>query len=196
MVPELFIGGLNHLFAGNDWARTRLKPFSGKIICLESGPFAMTLMIASDGYLRLAESSMPADVILSLPADMPLRILTGQADRHSLVADAKINGSAELADCLGFVFRHLEWHAEDDLAPVVGDIAAHRLVQGGQKLMGWQREKARNLAQNLVEYFTEEKRIIISRQTLAEFCRDVVVLDEELLRLEKRIAALAVQDQG
>ena len=91
---------------------------------------------------------------------------------------------------LGFVFRNLRWDAESDLAHWVGDIAAHRLVAVGGQLVRWHQQQAVNLAANLAEYFTEESPSIARRADVADFCRAVAALPDELARLEARIASL------
>lgn len=62
-----------------------------------------------------------AAVSITLPADAPLRALT---DRPALMASAQISGSAEFAECLGFIRRNLHWDVEADVSTLVGDIAA------------------------------------------------------------------------
>ena len=181
------LGLVNHLLAGEDWARQRLSPFAGQTARLEFGALTLPLAINADGLFVAAGGNAPADVTITLPADAPLRALT---DRESLFTAARLAGSAQLAENLGFVFRNLRWDAESDLARVVGDIAAHRLVAVGNGLLRWHQQQAFNLAANLAEYFTEEKPSIARQGDVADFCAEVTRLPDELARLEARIAAL------
>lgn len=181
------LAAINHLLAGEDWARERLSPFAGRTARLEFGVLALPLAIGADGRFVAAERDAPADVTITLPADAPLRALT---DRASLLSAAHISGSAQLAENLGFVFRNLRWDAEADLAQLVGDIAAHRLVAAGGQLARWQRQQAYNLAANLAEYFTEEQPSIARRRDVADFCAQVAGAADEAARIEARIAAL------
>ena len=178
---------VNHLLTGEDWARARLQPFAGQTARLEFGALTLPLAIGADGLFVAAGGNAPADVTITLPADAPLRALT---DRPSLFTAARLAGSAELAESLGFVFRNLRWDAESDLARFVGDIAAHRLVAVGNGLLRWHQQQAINLAANLAEYFTEEKPSIARSSDVAAFCAEVARLPDELARLEARIAAL------
>jgi hypothetical protein len=59
---------------------------------------------------------------------MPAKLLL---DRDALFASVKLSGSADLAECLAFVFRNLGWDIEEDLASVLGDIPARRLALTG-----------------------------------------------------------------
>lgn len=181
------LGLVNHLLAGEDWARQRLSPFAGQTARLEFGALTLPLAINADGLFVAAGGNAPADVTITLPADAPLRALT---DRPSLFTAARLAGSAELAETLGFVFRNLRWDAEGDLARFVGDIAAHRLVAVGNGLLRWHQQQAFNLAANLAEYFTEESPSIARHGDVADFCAEVTRLPDQLARLEARIAAL------
>ena len=104
---------------------------------------------------------------------------------------ARIEGSAEFAEALGFVIRNLRWDAEEDLSTVVGDIAAHRIVTGTKEFVGWQQQAAQNLAANLAEYFTEEQPLIAKQADIAEFSSDIDRLRDDVARLEKRLQRLA-----
>ena len=181
------LAAINHLLAGEDWARERLSPFAGQTARLEFGALALPLAIGADGLFVAASRDAPADVTITLPADALLRALT---DRASLFSAAQLSGSAQLAENLGFVFRNLRWDVESDLAPLVGDIAAHRLVAAGGQLARWQRQQTFNLAANLAEYFTEENPSIARSRDVAEFCAQVASVSDEVARIEARIAAL------
>lgn len=190
MLQEAFLAGLNHLLAGEDWARGRLNPFAGQTVRLELPPLHFYLEITPEGYFRNRDDETPATVTLSLPDASPLRLLGALGDPAALLASARITGAASLADCIGFVFRNLRWDVENDLANVVGDIAAHRLVHTGKQLVDWQQKAAWNLARNVAEYFTEDNPAIASHRDVAGFCRDVCSLTGPLARLEERISAL------
>jgi len=187
MLVDAALGWVNHLLAGEDWARERLKAFAGQTARLELGALSLPLAITASGYFAAGDRNAAASVILTLPADAPLRALT---DRPSLRAATQISGSAELAENLGFVFRNLRWDAESDLALLTGDIAARRLLEGGKQLVKWHQHQAKNLALSLAEYFTEENPVITRYQDVSTFCREIRNLQESLAELEKRVSSL------
>lgn len=155
---------------------------------LEQGALCLSLAISSNGLFFVATGKQATeDVSITLPSDAPLRALT---DRSSLFTAAKISGSAELAESLGFVFRNLRWDVESDLSLLVGDIAARRLVEGSKQLVKWHVQQTTNLALNVAEYFTEEKPAIARSQNISAFCRDVGDLRDAMDRLENRVASL------
>ena len=190
MLHDAFLAGFNHLLAGEEWARGRLSPFSGQTVRLELPPLRFYFEITAAGYFRKKEGDTPATVTLSMPGASPLRLLGTLADPATLLASAQITGAAGLADCIGFVFRNLRWDVESDLANVVGDIAAHRLVHTGKRLVDWQQKAAWNLARNVAEYLTEERPALASHRDVARFCQNVGTLTGALARLEERISAL------
>jgi len=187
MLTRIAIGFLNHLLSGEDWASRRLKDFTGQTVNVMLGTLVLPLEITADGLFVAGDKNGTATVNITLPADTATRVLT---DKASLLSAAQISGSAELAECLGFIFRNLRWDSESDLARLVGDIAARRLVAGGKQAFQWQRRQAQNLALNVAEYFTEENPTIARRQDISAYCADVDSLRDPLERVEKRIASL------
>ena len=187
MLTKVAIGFVNHLLTGEGWSRERLKAFAGQTVQVMLGTLSLPLEITADGLFAAGDKNGTATVSITLPADAVTRMLT---DRASLLAAAQISGSAELAECLGFIFRNLRWDTESDLSRLVGDIAARRLVAGGKQVFQWHQQQAKNLALNLAEYFTEEDPAIARHPDVSAFCADVESLHDPLNRLEKRIASL------
>lgn len=189
MLVRQGVSALNHLLTGESWARERLRHFAGHHARLVSGPLRLDLAVDGEGYFRAADR--PDDVLpavtIELPADAPFRFLT---DRNSVFAAARISGTADFAETLAFVFRNLRWDVEEDLARVVGDIAAHRLVRIGRTFLGWQRRAGRNLAANAAEYLGEESGVLVPQREMARFRAEIEALREELARLESRISRL------
>jgi ubiquinone biosynthesis protein UbiJ len=102
----------------------------------------------------------------------------------------EVSGNARLATEVMFLFRHLRWDAEEDAARVIGDVAAHRLAGMVRGAAAWHAEAARRIAGSLVEYATEEARLVVRRADLADLARDNARLRDGLARLEKRIERL------
>ena len=143
--------------------------------------------VDGDGYVNETAATEP-DVSLELPLSSLPKALTGGAD--ALMADIRISGNADFADTLGFVFRQLRWDGEEALAKLIGDIAAHRAVMTAQNIIGWQRQAARNVVDNLVEYYSEERAMLVKHQALEELASANAKLRDDLARLEKRLNKL------
>lgn len=174
----------NHVLADEQWARLRLQFFAGQSAHIEFGKLLLPIIITSAGLLAAGDRNAAAAVTISLPDDAPLRALI---DRPALFASARIAGSADLAETLGFIFRNLRWDAEDDLSRLLGDIAARRLVQGGRQLAQWQLQKVKNFALNVAEYLTDENPSLARRADVACFCSEVDSVHDDCVRFEKRL---------
>ena len=139
MLEQSAILVLNHLLMDAQWARERLALSTGSTVRIAMPPWRLEFAIDADGSVSEAATQHP-DVVIALPADTPLQALSGS---EALMRKARITGSAELADSLGFVFRNLRWDAEEDLSRVVGDIAAHRLVALTRRFASWHVDAAK-----------------------------------------------------
>lgn len=184
MVERLFLAALNHLLAAAGWATARLRPFAGRQARIEMLPFVFAFEIDVDGRVRANPDIESSDVVVRLPADAPFLLPQGLA---KIMAGASVEGNAEFATELSFVFRNLRWDAEEDLAKLFGDIAARRLVQGASGFLGWQKQAAANLSANLAEYLGREQSLLVTRDEFAAFREELVRLNAALLQMERRL---------
>ncbi len=192
MLLPIALRAINHVLKGEDWALKRLRAFAGQSLRLDLGRFQVPVRIDDKGLLVAQSASdspglVQPTVVITLPEDTPARLLL---DPASLVGLMTISGSAELADHLNFIFKNLRWDAEHDLARVVGDIAARRLVKGGKQLLRWQTAQMSNAASNVVEFFTNEQATLVQRDEMSEFAASVATTRTALADLESRIATL------
>jgi len=186
-LQRFVFGGLNHLLQAESWAQQRLRPHSGAVVLIEAGPLSIPLLIDERGLLLPAPGVALPDVTITLPVDAPLRLI---ADRQGLMSSVKLAGSADVAESLGFVFRHLRWDAEADLAVLVGDIAAHRVAGIATQFGQTARQGLSRLGKGLAEYATEESGLLAPVRDIEHFAREVHLLRDDLARLEKRIGRL------
>lgn len=189
MLSSLFLSATNHLLSQAGWARQRLLPHAGRTARLEFSPVAeVDFSISAEGHLAEWSREDAPEVCLRFAAAELPQLLTGGmsgAMRH-----VRIEGNAEFAEALGFVFRHLRWDAEEDLSRVLGDIAAHRLVAGGRRLAAEGRRSLERAGGSLAEYVTEEAPLLVPRAALPGFAQEVVALRDAVGRLDKRVARI------
>ncbi|MBP6131472.1 SCP2 sterol-binding domain-containing protein [Thauera sp.] len=189
MISSLFLSATNHLLSQAGWARQRLQPHAGRTARLVLSPVAeIDFSVTNEGQLAEWRGDETPEVSLRLAvADLPRLLVDGleTAMRH-----VRIEGNAELAEALGFVFRHLRWDAEEDLARLFGDITAHRLVEGGRKVVDEGRRSLERASGNVAEYLTEESTLLVPRKALPAFAEEVVALRDAVARLDKRVARL------
>lgn len=187
-LPAPLLAAVNHLLGQAAWARQKLAPFAGHAARIKMPPFEAAFLIGADGCISAPAEEAELEVSISLPAATPLLALQG---KDVVMRAARIEGSAEFAEALGFVIRNLRWDAEEDVSRLVGDIAAHRIVKGGKEFAAWQQQAARNFAANLAEYFTEEQPLIARQADISAFAGEVDRLRDDVARLEKRLQRLA-----
>jgi ubiquinone biosynthesis protein UbiJ len=182
------IAAINHLLGQAAWARVKLQPFAGQCAKIAFPPFSAVFNITAEGLIIAVttDNTEPA-VSIDLPASTPFLALQGHA---AIMRAARISGSAEFAQSLGYVLQHLRWDVEEDLSRVFGDIISHRLVAGAHIFSAKQKKNAMNLAENISEYLIEEQPTLVRRITIADFSVDVDKLRDDMARMEKRLQRL------
>lgn len=183
-----FAAALNRLLGSESWARERLAPFAGETLELRAPPLpALRFRVREDGRLSPAVPEAAASLAVTFGPGALAAALQGE---EQLLRAVEVAGNARLASEVMFLVRHLRWDAEEDAARLIGDVAAHRLFATLRGAAAWHAETARRLAGSLVEYATEEARLIVRRVDLAELARNNAQLRDGLERLEKRIDRL------
>jgi ubiquinone biosynthesis protein UbiJ len=151
------------------------------------------LRITDNGLLDRARAETESALVVKLtPGALPFLLARGEAARKRV----EIEGSADLAGAVDYLFGHLSWDFEEDLSRVFGDIVAHRLASGGKALAAWQRDAALRLAESLAEYWTEEQPLLARPADVETFCRNVDALRDDVARLEKRVERLSSSGKG
>lgn len=184
MIEGAVVAGLNHVLGQSAWARARLTPFAGRRARMSLPPWQLEFEIAGDGLLTPTAGTTAPDVVVSLPAAAPFLALQG---REKALQAARVEGNAEFATELAFVLRNLRWDFEDDLSRLVGDIAAHRIAGAVGGFAAWQGQAARNLAENLVEYATEEKSVLVRKPDLTVLAAEAAALAADIERVTRRL---------
>ena len=183
---------LNHLLESEPWARERLAPFAGEALELRALPLpALRFHIAADGSLSVAgsgrEKEAPSPLVVTFGPGALAAAVKGE---EYLLRAIQVEGNAGLASEVMFLFRHLRWDAEEELAKVFGDAAAHRVAGMVRGAVAWHADAAQRIAQAMVEYATEERPLLVQRGELKESAARLAQLRDGLERLEKRIDRL------
>jgi ubiquinone biosynthesis protein UbiJ len=187
VIDGMILGALNHLLGQAEWARRQLQSFAGRQARFDMPPWQLAFSVNGDGLFEpVGEGEI--DVTVALPAETPLLALQGI---ERAMAGAHVTGNAEFATALSFVLKNLRWDAEEDLAKLVGDIAAHRIVGVSSQLTSWSQEASRNVVENLAEYLGEESRLLVPQRELASFRDELADFAQRIERLEARAKTLA-----
>ena len=188
MLPNPGIYSLNHLLGAEASARDKLKPYAGQCVEFRNPPLpVLRLVILDSGLLApAAEDAAPNLVVTIGPGALPA-FARGE---DALMREIGIEGNADLASTVQYLFRHLRWDVEEDLSRIFGDALAHRMEEQGKRFAAWNREAVTKLAQNLTEYWIEEQPLLARPADARQFLAGVDQLRDDLARLEKRIDAL------
>ncbi len=179
---------LNQLLRREAWARDKLAPFTGEIVELRFAPMpTVRLAIVEGGQVTAASADIAAT--LTVTGKPGLLGAIPQGEEH-LMRAVEISGNARLASEILVLLRYLRWDVEEDLSRVFGDVIAHRMVSTARDLAAWQAEAGRRLAENVMEYAIEERRLVVARPEFGEFSDGVSKLRDDLARLEQRIERL------
>ena len=187
MLSHALVAPVNHVLRGESWALERLASFAGRTARVEVLPFSASFTVRESGELAPAAAAAAVDLRIRVTPAAAARILAGDEAAYDQVG---VEGDDEFAQAIRFVVRHARWDAEEDLARVLGDTAAHRLVGAGRAALRLQARVAASLARNMSEYWLEEQPLVARRADVAHWVREVDLLRDDLERLAQRIERL------
>jgi ubiquinone biosynthesis protein UbiJ len=186
IAAALFERSLNHLLRQNPGTMDLLRRHAGQSVRFDLLLQQFDFRIADDGGFNDTAVAAPDAVIRPTPALFARLPFFGKdALRH-----ADYSGDAALLATLDKVFRQLRWDTEADLAPLIGDIAAHRVVNTGRDAAATLRHNANALQTSVAEYWVEETEQLARRVDIARHNREVDTLVDDVARLEARLNRL------
>ena len=187
MIAESVIErSLNHLLRQSPGTAEALVRHAGASVRFDLTIVQFDFRIAGDGCFSEAVVDAPDAVIRPTPA-LVARLPFFGRDALRL---AEYSGDPALLATLDRVFRQLNWDVEADLAPIVGDIAAHRLHAFGRDALAGIGRTFSALGQNASEYMVEEAGMMARKVDVARFNREVDTLADDAARLEARLRRL------
>jgi len=181
---------LNHLLLQSPGATEALRRHAGRSVRFDLALAQFDCRIADDGCFSEAAAETPDAVIRPTPALVARLPFFGRdALRH-----AEYSGDPALLATLDRVFKQLSWDVEADLAPLVGDIAAHRLHAIGRDALANLAHTVSALGHNASEYVIEEAELMARNVDVTRFNRAVDTLADDTARLEARLRRLEAGD--
>jgi len=177
---------LNHLLRQSPGATEALRRHAGRSVRFDLTLAHYDCRIADDGCFSEAVVDIPDAVIRPTPALLARLPFFGR----EALRQADYSGDPALLATLDRVFRQLNWDVEADLAPLVGDIAAHRLHGIGRDILAGLAHTAAALGRNASEYVVEEAELMARAIDVARFNRDVDALADDVARLAARLRLL------
>jgi ubiquinone biosynthesis protein UbiJ len=183
---SLWARSLNHLLRQNPGATNLLSQHVGQTVRFDLGITTLDAHIESDGSVVETTTSSPDAIIRATSSFLTrLPFLGRDALRH-----ADYSGDAALLQTLDKVFRDLRWDIEAELAPLLGDMTAHRLATMGLNAMRSVRHAGQSVQTSASEYLVEEVGLIARKMDVGRFTREVDTLVDDVARLEARLIHL------
>lgn len=179
---------LNRLLAAEDWARQRLAPFAGETVELRAPPLpTLRFVVLEGGSVHAGDKTADPGLTMTLKPELLVALTRGE--EHAMRA-VEVQGNAGLAAEVLVLARHLRWDLEEDLSRLFGDVLAHRLAGAARAFAAWHVDAAQRVAGALVDYATEEKKVLVRRAELETLAQPIAQLRDAIARLDKRLERL------
>jgi ubiquinone biosynthesis protein UbiJ len=187
---------INHVLSSEPWATGELTRHASKTILLKLPVGNLFFEITSAGLLAVSEASDASSLVLEVSAKA-LSEPTGNIGslREQAFKAVKITGDADLAQLLGRLVGQVRWEYEEDLARLVGDAPANFAVRQGRKFVSASKSAASDLLSNVVEYVSEERKVLLNQRDFIAHKNELNELREAVDRIDKRIQILVHKAQ-
>lgn len=151
---------------------------------------AMSFIVHAD-HVELA-AAVPDDPDFVITGSLlTLARVAGGADENALRdGSIELTGNPYKAQSFQKLLRYARPDPEEELAGVIGDVAAHGIGRAARGVARWAREAGATMQDNLREYLQEEGRDVPSRYETERFARDLRTLRDDVERLAARIERL------
>jgi len=183
--------GINHVLGSESWASAELAKHSGKSILFQLPLGELCFEISPAGLLtavkEIAAPSLTLEVSSKALSEM---VASSGSLREQAFKAVKITGDADLAQLIGRLAGQLRWEYEEDLARLVGDAPANFAVRQGKKWVSASHSAASDLLSNVVEYVSEERKVLLNKRDFTTHKSELNDLRESIDRMEKRIQFL------
>jgi ubiquinone biosynthesis protein UbiJ len=182
-------------------ARALAAELEGRALELDVEGTPITLyFVVRDGSLaietRRPEGEPPVDASLSGTPLALLSLIGPDADERRRGTGLRVVGDAEVAQRFRELLSQAQPDAEEELARLIGDVAAHQVATLARGFLGWGRKAVDSLGTNVAEFLQEEGRDVPTRVELVEFLGSVDDLREATDRFEARLARLETRGRG
>jgi ubiquinone biosynthesis accessory factor UbiJ len=121
---------INHVLGSEPEAQSRLARQKGRIIQLQWKDKIIQLAPTPAGLMeRVADQKFDLKLTLTdaSPLDMASAVLKGNKPQ------VHVEGDVQLAAEVNWLIDHVRWDIEEDLSTLLGDAAAHTLVECGRQ---------------------------------------------------------------
>jgi ubiquinone biosynthesis accessory factor UbiJ len=197
MLTERLQALVDQKVQGSPRARELLGQLEGRSMRITARytPWQLQLS-AGAGRLQLQRRpAEPADVQL---IGSPLALMGLLREEPATVirrGDVALSGNVEVGERFQELAALLRPDLEAGLAELIGDIPAHGVAGLLRKALGYGRASIATQAQNVGEYLTHERRLLVPQAEARQFLEEVDTLRENADRLAARVAQLETRSR-
>ncbi len=186
------VRAINHVLSHEQWALRELQKHQGKVVQLSLPLGSLQVQIQADSLLVLLNPwAQKPDLTIELSTQSlsVLHSANGSLKERAIKA-VKISGDAELAQLIAKLANQLRWEYEEDLSKIIGDAPAHFVTTQAKRFASLTQQAIADLQQNVIEYLSEEKKILLHQRDFESHKIEVQKLRDAVERLDKRISNL------
>jgi ubiquinone biosynthesis protein UbiJ len=186
------VRAINHVLNHEQWALRELQKHQGKVVQLSLPLGSLQVQIQADSLLVLLNPwAQKPDLTIELSTQSlsVLHSANGSLKERAIKA-VKISGDAELAQLIAKLANQLRWEYEEDLSKIIGDAPAHFVTTQAKRFASLTQQAIADLQQNVIEYLSEEKKILLHQRDFESHKIEVQKLRDAVERLDKRISNL------
>jgi len=163
----------------------------GKVILLNLPIGQLFFEIAPEGSLVALTHADTPSLELEVSPEVLSALAGGSGNlREQAIKSVRITGDADLAQLLGRLVGQIRWEYEEDLARFIGDAPANFAVRQGKKFISAGKSAATDLLENVIEYVSEERKVLLSKRDFMIHKNELNSLRDAVDRMEKRIQLL------
>ncbi len=183
--------GINHVLKAEPWAMAELARHAGKVILLSLPIGKLCFELTPEGLLASLSNIDAPSLELEVSPEALSALAGGSGNlREQAMKSVKITGDADLAQLLGRLAGQIRWEYEEDLARFIGDAPANFAVRQGKKFISAGKSAATDLLENVVEYVSEERKVLLNKRDFMIRKNELNALRDAVDRVEKRIQLL------
>lgn len=186
-----FLGALDRLLSTQPTLRARLATHAGKSARLDLPLGGVAFTLGENGALAALAPETQPDSIITLPADVLMRLALGEREA---LRQARVEGDGVLAADISSALDAFDWALA--LRPLLGDIAAARVDQAIAGFGAWRAQAHAAIGAAVSEYAVHEAGLLASPPALDRFIAEVDSLRDDVARLEARLALLEQRRAG
>lgn len=183
---------VNRRIATTTPARELCRELDGKVIAVRvrNTRLAMYCRVEPDGVVLAGDYDDEPDAAVT-GSLLTLARLGGESGEDAVRdGSLELTGDAEVARRFQRLLFYGRPDVEEELASVIGDVAAHEVGEVARRVGRWARDARETFHRNLSEYLQEETRELPTRYETNAFRDRVERLRDDVARMDARLRLL------